>query len=69
MDHPDYKLLLQAQQEVHDLAVKINKVEREALLQEQRLQKLREVEHLIEGVVDVSISKIPLFLEIAFIVK
>lgn len=62
MDHPDYKLLLQAQKEVHDLAVKINKVEREALLQEQRLQKLREVEQLIEGVVDVSTSKILLFI-------
>ncbi|GBM79756.1 Rho guanine nucleotide exchange factor 17 [Araneus ventricosus] len=54
MDHPDYKLLLQAQKEVHELAVKINKVEREALQQEQRLQKLREVEHLIEGIVDLT---------------
>ncbi|GFU48949.1 rho guanine nucleotide exchange factor 17 [Nephila pilipes] len=54
MDHPDYKLLLQAQEEVHDLAVKINKVEREALQQEHRLQKLREVEKLIEGIVDLT---------------
>ncbi|KFM63639.1 Rho guanine nucleotide exchange factor 17, partial [Stegodyphus mimosarum] len=52
MDHPDYKLLLQAQKEVHDLAIKINKVEREALLQEQTIQKLKEVEQLIEGVAD-----------------
>ncbi|XP_042913541.1 rho guanine nucleotide exchange factor 17-like [Parasteatoda tepidariorum] len=52
MDHPDYKLLLQAQREVHDLAVKINKVEREAMLLEQRIQKLKEVEQLIDGVTD-----------------
>lgn len=55
MECPDYKLLLQAQREVHDLAVKINKVEREALQQEEKYQKLKEVENLIEGVVDVSI--------------
>ncbi|GFV58544.1 rho guanine nucleotide exchange factor 17 [Trichonephila clavipes] len=54
MDHPDHKLLLQAQKEVHDLAVKINKVEREALQQEQRLQKLREVEQHIEGIADLT---------------
>ncbi|KAF8795208.1 Rho guanine nucleotide exchange factor 17 like protein [Argiope bruennichi] len=54
MDHPDYKLLLQAQKEVHELAVKINKVEREALQLEQRLQRLGEVEHLIEGITDLT---------------
>ncbi|KAG8183951.1 hypothetical protein JTE90_005182 [Oedothorax gibbosus] len=54
MDHPDYKLLLQAQKEVHDLAVNINRVEREAMLHEQRIQKLKEVEQLIDGVVDLS---------------
>ncbi|XP_054715592.1 rho guanine nucleotide exchange factor 17-like [Uloborus diversus] len=54
LDHPDYKLLLQAQREVHDLAVRINKVEREALHHEQRLQKLREVEQLVEGINDLT---------------
>ncbi|CAL1272731.1 unnamed protein product [Larinioides sclopetarius] len=52
MDHPDHHLLVQAQKEVHDLAVKINRVEREAFQIEQMQQRVREIEQHIEGVVD-----------------
>lgn len=55
MDHPDHHLLVQAQKEVHDLAVKINRVEREAFQIEQMQQRVREIEHHIDGVVDVSL--------------
>lgn len=48
-DHPDFALLLEAQSEVHDLASKINCVEREAYGVEQQLATLREIEIIIEG--------------------
>ncbi|GLG97565.1 JNK-interacting protein 3 [Gryllus bimaculatus] len=41
--HPDYQLLLEAQREVHDLALKINCTERETL---------KELEALIEGLIN-----------------
>ncbi|XP_067128079.1 rho guanine nucleotide exchange factor 17-like [Centruroides vittatus] len=52
VDHPDHQLLVMAQKEVHDLAVKINRVEREAFQHEQMQQKVKEIEHLIEGIMD-----------------
>ncbi|XP_055929410.1 rho guanine nucleotide exchange factor 17-like isoform X2 [Argiope bruennichi] len=55
MDHPDHHLLVQAQKEVHDLAVKINRVEREAYQVEQMQQRVRDIEQHIEGVVDLCI--------------
>ncbi|KAG8201301.1 hypothetical protein JTE90_016783 [Oedothorax gibbosus] len=55
MDHPDHHLLVQAQKEVHDLAVKINRVEREAFQIEQMQQRVREIEHHIDGVVDLCV--------------
>lgn len=48
-DHPDHALLLEAQREVHELAVKINCVEREAYGVEQQQATLRELESLVEG--------------------
>ncbi|GAB6028699.1 hypothetical protein CHUAL_004523 [Chamberlinius hualienensis] len=52
LDHPDHRLLVTAQKEVHDLAVKINHMEREAYETEQMQLKLRELENLIEGLID-----------------
>lgn len=48
MDHADYGPLIEAQKEIHDLALKIDRAEREMLHQDQ----LRELESLIEGHVD-----------------
>ncbi|XP_032783491.2 LOW QUALITY PROTEIN: uncharacterized protein LOC116921335 [Daphnia magna] len=48
-EHPDHALLLDAQREVHELAVKINCVEREAYGAEQQQATLRELESLVEG--------------------
>jgi hypothetical protein len=47
--HPDMNLLLEAQSEVHDLALKINAVEKESFIQEKTLSQLKEIEALIEG--------------------
>ncbi|XP_076358964.1 uncharacterized protein LOC143251577 [Tachypleus tridentatus] len=52
VDHPDHQPLVLAQKEVHELAVQINRMEREAFQHEQMQQKIREIEHLIEGVMD-----------------
>lgn len=46
---------MEAQKEVHDLALKINRMEREAFQLEQMQAKVREIEQLIDGVIDVSI--------------
>ncbi|XP_060537321.1 rho guanine nucleotide exchange factor 17-like isoform X2 [Cylas formicarius] len=46
--HPDYKLLLEAQKQVHEQLLKINCTEKEAL----DMERLRELESLIEGVLD-----------------
>lgn len=51
-DHPDHQLLVLAQKEVHELALKINRMEREAFQHEQMQQRVRDVEQLIEGVMD-----------------
>ncbi|CAN8006826.1 unnamed protein product, partial [Ixodes hexagonus] len=51
-DHPDHQLLVVAQKEVHELALKINRMEREAFQHEQMQQRVRDVEQLIEGVMD-----------------
>ncbi|XP_063896814.1 rho guanine nucleotide exchange factor 17 isoform X5 [Helicoverpa armigera] len=47
--HPDHKLLLEAQKEIHDLLELINCTERESLELEQQQQTLRELEQMIEG--------------------
>ncbi|GFS94317.1 rho guanine nucleotide exchange factor 17 [Nephila pilipes] len=57
MDHPDHHLLVQAQKEVHDLAVKINRVEREAFQLEQMMARVKEIENHIEGVVDLCVPE------------
>lgn len=51
-DHPDHQLLVLAQKEVHELALKINRMEREAFQHEQMQQRVRDIEQLIEGVID-----------------
>lgn len=48
-EHPDYELLIEAQREVHELALKINCMEREAYGAEQQQATLRELESLVEG--------------------
>lgn len=48
LNHPDHSLLLSAQKEIHDLLLKINCTEREAL----ELEQLREIESLIEGLIE-----------------
>ncbi|RWS17899.1 rho guanine nucleotide exchange factor 17-like protein, partial [Dinothrombium tinctorium] len=53
-EHPDHEFLLKAQKEVHELALKINRMEKEAFLHEQMQQRVKEIEHLIEGVMDLS---------------
>ncbi|RWS23149.1 rho guanine nucleotide exchange factor 17-like protein [Leptotrombidium deliense] len=53
-DHCDHEFLLRAQKEVHELALKINRMEEEAFVHEQMQQKVKEIEHLIEGVVDLT---------------
>lgn len=50
--HPDHALLLAAQREVHDLAVKIDSTRTESLELEQQQRTLRDLETLIEGLVD-----------------
>ncbi|GFQ99567.1 rho guanine nucleotide exchange factor 17 [Trichonephila clavata] len=57
VDHPDHHLLVQAQKEVHDLAVKINRVEREAFQLEQMQARVKEIENHIEGVVDLCVPE------------
>lgn len=48
-DHPDHALLGEAQERVHELAMAINCVEREAYGAEQQQATLRELESLVEG--------------------
>lgn len=52
--HPDHKLLIVAQQDVHELAVTINNMKKEFEELERDKQKLREIETCIEGVIEVS---------------
>ncbi|XP_076321010.1 uncharacterized protein LOC143230770 [Tachypleus tridentatus] len=52
VDHPDHQSLVLAQKEIHELAVKINRMEREAFQHDQMQQRIREVENLIEGAID-----------------
>lgn len=47
-DHPDYGPLIEAQKEIHELALKIDRAEREMMHQEQ----LKDLESLIEGHVE-----------------
>lgn len=44
---------MQAQDEVHDLAMKINRMEQETELAEFQMNRLREVEGIIEGLAEV----------------
>lgn len=52
-EHPDRHLLLAAAREIHDLATKIDHVEQETGLSEQMLQRLREIEAIVQGLDDV----------------
>ncbi|KAK3925866.1 Rho guanine nucleotide exchange factor 17, partial [Frankliniella fusca] len=47
--HADHALLLDAQREIHELAVKINCTKMESLEAEQQQQVLRDLEQLVEG--------------------
>lgn len=51
--HPDHGLLLSAQKEVHEQLLRINCTEKEAL----ELEQLREIEGLIEGLIDLVSSE------------
>jgi hypothetical protein len=63
VEHPDYKLLKLALQDIHDLAVNINNIERETEQVERDIKKLKEIETCIEGPIEVSIYKIFIFVE------
>lgn len=47
--HPDHRLLVEAQKEVHGLLELMNCTERSSLELEQQQQALRELEQLVEG--------------------
>lgn len=47
--HPDHKLLLEAQKQIHDLLEFINCTEKESLEYELQQQTLRDLEQMIEG--------------------
>lgn len=47
-DHPDYGPLMEAQKQIHELALKIDRAEKEMIHQEQ----LKDLEALIEGHVE-----------------
>lgn len=50
--HPDHELLLAAQKEIHELALKINAVEEESFAQERLIMRMKEIENVIDGVDD-----------------
>ncbi|GLV39352.1 uncharacterized protein CBL_13229 [Carabus blaptoides fortunei] len=50
--HPDYTLLLEAQKEIHENLIKINCTERETVEYEQQQQNLKELESIVEGLVN-----------------
>lgn len=50
--HPDYHLLLEAQKEIHENLIKINCTERETVEFEQQQQHLKDLESLVEGLVN-----------------
>lgn len=54
MEHADYDSLLLAQKYIHELATKINRQKEES---EEMEQRLREIEAIVDGLDDVSISK------------
>lgn len=54
VEHADHKLLKLALQDIHELAVNINNIEKETEQVEKDIKKLREIETCIEGTVEVS---------------
>jgi hypothetical protein len=59
VEHPDHALLVCAQKELHELAVKINRVEQQSGVSEQMQQRLREIEAIVDGLDDlVAIDRI-----------
>lgn len=54
VEHPDHQPLLLAQKEIHELALNINSMEKETALIEQSIQKVKEIESIVEGAIDVS---------------
>ncbi|KAI1290825.1 Rho guanine nucleotide exchange factor 17 [Halotydeus destructor] len=55
-DHDDYQLLITAQKEIHELALKINRIEEEATAHEQMVSKMKELEALIDGIGDLCLE-------------
>ncbi|XP_044741700.1 rho guanine nucleotide exchange factor 17 isoform X2 [Chrysoperla carnea] len=54
--HPDHQLLLEAQHHIHELLLKINCTEREMNEFEQQQQNLKELESLVEGLINLVVS-------------
>ena len=54
VEHQDHKLLKLALQDIHELAVNINNIEKETEQVEKDIKKLKEIETCIEGIVEVS---------------
>ena len=57
VEHGDYPLLVRAQREIHELATKIDAVEQQQGASEQMLQRLRELEAIIDGRDDLVVDK------------
>ena len=62
VEHQDHKLLKLALQDIHELAVNINNIEKETEQVEKDIKKLREIETCIEGTVEVGLRKMFLLL-------
>jgi hypothetical protein len=52
VEHADHALLLRAQKEIHELATKIDHMQQEQGANEQMLQRLREIEAIVDGLDD-----------------
>ena len=49
INHPDHDLLINSQSLVHELALTINRMEKESFFLEQQANKIKEIESLIDG--------------------
>ena len=56
VEHPDHNLLVRAQKEIHELAMKIDHMEQEQGASEQMLQRLREIEAIVDGLDDLVVD-------------
>ncbi|KAG9510725.1 Rho guanine nucleotide exchange factor 17 [Fragariocoptes setiger] len=53
-DHPDHVPLIEAQKQIHELALNIDRAEREVMHHEQQQQQLKDIENLFDGHVELA---------------